>query len=103
MGSTTIRLEIELDQAHADLLADVSARCFVDEQPDRFEAIGGGHLPAWKGATMQWCSTPASALMLRAFEEQSGFDALLGWDLAASGTDWTLGYVVLSRRPWPHG
>ena len=61
-----------------------------------------GTEPMWEAGTLYWCCTASDALLLRAFERASGFEAIYlfdeGWTFQDPNQD---GHTVLSTRPLP--
>lgn len=110
----TITLAIVLDHKLAQSLGGCAARNFLHDQPHRFEVIAVDEpdtvdsddvtalaAAPYAGGTLTWCGTLSDALLLRAFEQASGYPTAVLWDLA--GAQAHDGYVLLSGRRYRHG
>lgn len=98
---TTVTLDLTPELAQTLWVS--STECFFNEQPDRFEHVEITQVPfgdQFEKGTMLWSRTAADALLLLAYERNSGFNAVLLWDLAES--DDSSSYVVMSSREWAH-
>ena len=113
-----ITLSIQIDQELARCLGGSAAANFIAQQPDRFAvmALDGVDGTArndigplldkqFAGGVMTWLGTLTEALLLRAFEQASGYrtavlsdEALAGVPLDGPGGGYEDSYVVLSSR-----
>lgn len=113
-----ITLSIQIDQELARCLGGSAAANFIAQQPDRFAvmALDGADSPAhddiaplldkqFEGGVMTWLGSLTEALILRAFEQASGYrtavlsdECLAGVPLNGPGGGYADAYVVLSSR-----
>ena len=79
-----------------------------EEQPERFEVVGGYDLPLpndplFASGTMFWCDCTANMLLLRSYEQGRGHTVTVLWDLNEAAVARRearphAAYVVLSSR-----
>ena len=92
---------ISISEKDANFLYGQSTENFCAEQVGRFEVLGFSATdksplhPDFTGGTLYWCETYLAALIIREFENASGYEVNLLGDLAVDGD-----YVVESTRAW---
>jgi hypothetical protein len=96
-----VDVTVRLTPKRAQMLCSNSMRNFYAEQPDRFAPMDDFDAmlpndPVLADGTMHWCETAADALLLLAYEQATGHEAILLGDEA----DNVLCWVVLTARPW---
>jgi hypothetical protein len=99
---STIRINLDLSQRHADVLRTNTMREFVLEQDGRFEHFDGPDEkePRFRGCVMHWCATASDWLLLRAYEQARGFEVVLLSDLAGVHDSWPDSYALLTSEPF---
>jgi hypothetical protein len=112
MDESMLEITVRLSAMVAQTLRRSIEANFYDDQPHRFELIGGYDLPVpndptFAGGTMAWCATAADMVLFAAFEQAAGHQTTLLWDLdrARANLDRVDGrdedcHVVLSSRAW---
>lgn len=108
MDESMLEITIRLNAVVARTLCRTSSTNFYDEQPHRFELIGGYDLPVpndptFAHGTMAWCATAADMVLFAAFEQADGHQTTLLWDVGRANAGLAAGhvedcYVVLSSR-----
>ena len=113
-----ITLSIQLDHKLARCIGSNSTANFIAQQPERFSvmAVDGCEAPAhdditpllssdFQGGVMTWLGSLTEALLLRAFEQGSGYrtavlsdECLAAMPLNGPGGGYHDSYVVLSSR-----
>jgi hypothetical protein len=90
-----LELNLKMTPDQALMLVTNSALNFIPEQTERFEVLASTKNPLdpeFRDGIVFFCDTASDAVLLMSFENASGYDASVLWDLA--GED----YAVLSSR-----